>query len=109
MTLKKSHYLIMRTRNTKKTFRKLRSKRGGDNSVTRKFNRLNDALKYGLRYNSPTINRKPKRFELALSHSRKVKDDTTMDLSKYMKLRSGKQVKKPIGGKNKTKKNRKHN
>jgi hypothetical protein len=32
-----------------------------------------------------------------------------MDLSKYMKLRSGKQVKKPIGGKNKTKKNRKHN
>jgi len=32
-----------------------------------------------------------------------------MDLSKYMKLRSGKQIKKPIGGKNKTKKNRKHN
>ena len=95
----------MRSRKTKRIFRKLRSKRGGDNSVTRKFKRLNGALNYGLRYNSPDINRKPKRLELALSHSRKVKDHAEMNLSKYMKLRSGKQVKKPIGGKNKTKKN----
>lgn len=99
----------MRTRKTKRIFRKLRSKRGGDNSVTRKFNRLNGALKYGLLYNSPDINRKPNRLELALSHSRNVKDDAEMDLSKHMKLRSGKQVKKPIGGKNKTKKNTKQN
>ena len=97
----------MITRKTKRIFRKLRSKRGGDNSVTRKFKRLNGALNYGLRYNSPDINRKQKRLELALSHSRKVKDDTEMDLSKYMKLRSGKQVIKPIGGKNKTKKYKK--
>ena len=93
----------MRTRKTKRIFRKLRSKRGGENSVTRKFKRLNTALIYGLLYNSPGI-KKPKRLELALSHSIKVKDDAEMDLSKYMKLRSGKQVKKPIGGKNKTKK-----
>ena len=93
----------MKTRKTKRIFRKLRSKRGGENSVTRKFKRLNGALKYGLLYNSPYINRKPKRLELALSHSRKVKDNTEKDLSKYMKLRSGKQVKKPTGGKNKTK------
>ena len=94
----------MRTRKTKRIFRKLRSKRGGDNSVTRKFKRLNGALKFGTFYNSPYINRKPNRLELALSHSRNVKDDAEMDLSKHMKLRSGKQVKKPIGGKNKTKK-----
>ena len=92
----------MKTRKTKRIFRKLRSKRGGDNSVTRKFKRLNTALIYGLLYNSPGI-KKPKRLELALSHSRKVIDEPEMDLSKYMKLRSGKQVKKPIGGKNKTK------
>jgi len=92
----------MRTRKTNKIFRKSRSKRGGDNSVTRKFKRLNGALDYGLNYN-----RKPKRLELALSHSRKVIDEPEMDLSKYMKLRSGKQVKKPIGGRNKTKKYKK--
>ena len=38
----------MRTRKTNKIFRKSRSKRGGDNSVTRKFKRLNGALDYGL-------------------------------------------------------------